>query len=381
MKSISIKLSLLGLFFGWSGAAYCQAQLPGIAAETNINANGYPRILNDLRAVFSIKAPEANHIQVQVGQNVDMVKDENGVWTCTTEPLVPGFHYYNLLIDGVNVSDPASESFYGCGRMYSAIDVPEKGCDFYTLKDVPHGVVRSTNYFSKQTNSWRPVNIYTPPSYDRESNRKFPVLYIQHGGGEDHRGWSQQGKTAIILDNLIAEGKAKEMIVVMANGNVAGGGYNRKGMEPFINEMIHNIVPFVEANYRALADKKHRAIAGLSMGGGQSFYTGLQNTSVFGSVAMFSSGIFGGVTMAGMKPFNAEDEIPGLLTNPEFFNKELDLFYISMGEQDVRIDATTKQVALFREKGLNVTYTTFPGDHEWQVWRKSLHDLAPRLFK
>ncbi|MDR2917213.1 MAG: esterase [Tannerella sp.] len=359
-----------------------QVQLPGIAPETNINPNGYPRVLPDMSAIFSIKVPDAQHIEVHVGigHHYDMKKADDGVWTVTTDPLVPGFHYYSLVVDGVSFSDPASESFYGGGRMSSAIDIPEKDCDFYEIKNVPHGVIRSGNYYSKVTRSWRPVNIYTPPGYDKETGKKYPVLYIQHGGGEDHRGWAIQGKTATILDNLIAEGKAREMIVVIANGNLGRGGYNKKGMEPFIEEMIDNIIPYIESNYRTLTDQKHRAIAGLSMGGGQSFYAGLQNTAVFGSVGIFSSGLFGGIALQGAPAFNAEDEIPGLLSGAKSFNQQLQLLYISVGEQDVRLEATQKQIEIFKKYGLNVTFATFPGDHEWQVWRKSLHDFASRLF-
>ncbi|MDH6343116.1 enterochelin esterase-like enzyme [Parabacteroides sp. PFB2-12] len=377
------RMLIMLLFVALSNVAFGQNRLPGIAAETNINAESYPRILPDLRVMFGVKAPDAQRVQLDLGKKYDMQKDADGFWTCTTDPQVPGFHYYFLIVDGVSVSDPASESFYGCGKMSSAIDVPEAGCDFYALRDVPHGVIRSTNYYSNETDSWRPINIYTPPGYGKESGRKYPVLYIQHGGGEDHRGWAVQGKTATILDNLIADGKAEKMIVVIANGNVSrgGGGYNKKGMEPFIHEMTKNIIPYVEANYRVLTDQKNRAIAGLSMGGGQAFYAGLQNTDLFGSVGIFSSGIFGGIARQDTPAFDAEKEIPGLLTNSKRFNEQLQLLYISVGEQDMRIDATRKQIGLFKEYGLNVTFETFPGDHEWQVWRKSLHSMASKLFK
>lgn len=380
---MKIKLFFSILFLTLQSSVSAQTQLNGISPETNINPNGYPIVLSDLSATFRIKAPEAQSIQLHVGigKQYDMKKMDDDIWTITTDPLDPGFHYYSLVIDGVSVSDPSSESFYGAGRMSSAIEIPEAGCDFYKIKDVPHGVIRSGNYFSKVTNAWRPINIYTPPSYDKESNRKYPVLYIQHGGGEDQRGWAIQGKTANILDNLIAEKKACEMIVVIANGNVSSGGYNKKGMEPFIDEMVNNIIPYIETNYRVFAEREKRAIAGLSMGGGQAFYCGLQNTSIFGSVGIFSSGIFGGIAFRETTAFDAEKEIPGLLSDSKRFNQQLNTFYISVGEQDVRINATKKQIEQFKSHGLNVTFATFPGDHEWQVWRKSLHDFASRLFK
>ena len=187
--------------------------------------------------------------------------------------------------------------------------------------------------------------------------------------------------TAVAVNDIktATSDKATEMIVVIANGNVSHGGYNRKGMEPFIAEMTENIIPYIEENYRVSTKQSDRAIAGLSMGGGQSFYAGLQNTQLFSAVGIFSSGIFGGIASA--NAFDAEKEIPGLLSNPESFNKALQLFYISVGEQDPRIEPTKRQIAVFKEKGLDVTFATFPGDHEWQVWRKSLHDFASRLFK
>ncbi len=250
------------------------------------------------------------------------------------------------------------------------------------MKDVPHGALSSKYYFSKVTNDWRRLFVYTPPGYNINTGEKYPVVYIQHGGGEDETGWSNQGKTDIILDNLIAEGKAHPMIVVIANGNVrtGGGGYSSEGMAAFKKEMTQNIVPFIDQNYRTLPDAKNRAICGLSMGGGQSFYVGLESLDVFASVGIFSSGIFGGIRTSG-NGFDAEKEIPGLLSKSAEFNQKLDLFYISCGEQDMRIEYTKKAVETMKKNGLEVEFNSFPGDHEWQVWRKSLHDFATRVFK
>lgn len=352
-------------------------------AVTNIRADQCPCILPDMKVFFRVAAPEAGNVQVELGKLYDLKKDEKGIWTGTTEPQVPGFHYYSLVIDGVRVSDPASDSFYGTGRMSSAIDIPEDGADFYQVKNVPHGEIVSRIYLSKTTGTWRNVNIYIPAGYNK-SDEKFPVLYIMHGGGEDERGWAVQGKTDIILDNLIAEGKAKPMIVVMPNGNVskpgmAAGGYNDDAMNVFKEELLGSIIPFIESNYRVKADATGRAIAGLSMGGGQSFYTGLRNTEVFGNVGVFSTGLFGGIT--GQSSFDPEKVIPGLTSNPDSFNKKLKLFYISVGEQDPRIEPTKNIVKTLQGKGLKVEFSSFPGAHEWQVWRKSLHDFAQRIFK
>jgi enterochelin esterase-like enzyme len=355
------------------------------SASSNIPGREYPKIDKDLRATFRVIAPDVQKLQADLGKRYDMVKDDKGVWTVTTDPLDPGFHYYQLIIDGVRLSDPASEAFYGTGRMSSGIEVPESGVDFYAIKDVPHGEIRSRRYFSNVTNTWRRLHVYTPAGYDTDSDKKYPVLYLQHGGGEDERGWVEQGRTDCIMDNLIAAGKARSMLVVIANGNVpsTGGrrGYSREGMVGIANEIIHNIVPFIESHYRVLAGAENRALAGLSMGGGQAFYVGLQNTETFASIGVFSSGLFGGVGFMANRQFDAEAQIPGLLTQAESFNERLKMFYISVGEQDLRIENTKKAVADLREHGLNIVFTSFPGAHEWQVWRKSLHDFAPRLFK
>jgi enterochelin esterase family protein len=216
--------------------------------------------------------------------------------------------------------------------------------------------------------------------------KKYPALYIQHGGGEDETGWAVQGKTNLILDNLIADGKAVPMLVVIPNGNVSKSktavpGYSEEAMAAFKEEITENVIPFIEKNYRVKSGAANRAIAGLSMGGGQSFYTGLRNTDIFANVGVFSSGLFGGIARGAAAEFDAEATIPGILTNPNFFNQKLKVFYISVGEQDPRIEPTKKLINIFREKGLKVEFSSFPGDHEWQVWRKSLHDFAQKLFK
>lgn len=381
---------ILLLLFATSLAAFSQSpNIPqgAVPAPTNIRPGDCPCIFSDLRVFFRVSAPEAGKVQVDIGKVYDMQRDEKGIWSVTTNPLDPGFHYYSLVINGVRVSDPASESFYGTGRMSSAIDIPEKGVDFYSIKDVPHGEIRNRIYYSKTTGTWRSLNIYTPPGYDKSVSERYPVLYIQHGGGEDERGWAVQGKTGLILDNLIAEGKASPMLVVIPNGNVSrpgmtAGGYNDEAMALFREELFGNVIPFIESNYRVKPGAANRAIAGLSMGGGQAFYTGLRNTDMFANVGVFSTGLFGGISrQPGAAEFNPETVIPGILTNPASFNSKLKVFYISVGEQDPRVEATKKLVQTFKEKGLKVEFASFPGAHEWQVWRKSLHDFAQRIFK
>ena len=381
-KNISVLMTLFAFSFLFSGGANAQQSIVGKPAVTNINPDGFPRILDNLSVVFKIKAPDAKKMQIDLGKLYDMTKDDQGFWTVTTAPQVPGFHYYSLVIEGVKVVDPASETFYGTGRMASAIEIPEKGVDFYEVKAVPHGALSSKYYFSKVTNSWRRLFVYTPAGYDVNTKVKYPVVYIQHGGGEDERGWAVQGKTDIILDNLIAEGKAKPMIVVISNGNVsASGGYTSSAMAAFKEEITNNIVPFIDKNFRTLTDVKSRALCGLSMGGGQAFYAGLGSLDCFASVGVFSSGIFGGIANPTGKVFDADKEIPGLLSKAQQFNQKLKLFYISVGEQDPRFEFTQKEVKKFQNNGLKVQFASFPGDHEWQVWRKSLYDFASRVFK
>lgn len=353
-------------------------------SEVNQPGKAFPQVNSEGRVRAQISVPGANLVQLDIGGvKYDMVKDANGVWTGESAPQDEGFHYYQLNIDGASVPDPGTIYFYGAGRWGSGIEIPAHDGGFYALSDVPHGAVSSRYYYSDVTESWRKLFVYTPPGYGKNIEQKYPVVYIQHGGGEDETGWVNQGKTDLILDNLIAEGKAKPMIIVITNGNMrsGGGGYSSEGMANFKKEMTQNIVPFIDENYRTLANAKNRAICGLSMGGGQSFYVGLESLDFFNSVGTFSSGIFGGIRNPSGSTFDAGKEIPGLLSRSDEFNKKLDLFYISCGEADMRIEHTKKAVATMKENGLDVVFNSFPGDHEWQVWRKSLHDFASRVFK
>ena len=357
-----------------------------VSPVTNINAAGFPKILADNSVVFKVRAPQAERVQIDLGGRNDGVKDANGTWTIVTKPLLPGYHYYSLIVDGVSVADPASESYFGTSRMASAIDIPEPGMDFFETQDVPHGQVREMTYWSKDAEAWRPVFVYTPADYEK-GKKKYPVVYIHHGGGEDHRGWIQQGRTATILDNLIARGEAVPMIVVSVNSNIprkpgapaSQGGYSWEGMQPYRSELIGSIIPFIESNFRVKTDAKHRAMCGLSMGGGQSFFIGLRCPETFANVGIFSTGVFGGIQ--GSSDFDLEANIPGMLTAPDKFNSGLDCFFISCGEQDPRIEYTRAIVEKMRAAGVDVEFRSFPGDHEWQPWRKSLAAFASMLFK
>ena len=370
---------------GFAGAQKVEFPEGSYSPVTNVNRNGFPRVLKDNSVMFRTMAPQATDVKVDIcGSKYDMVKDEKGAWSVTIPPQVPGFHYYFLTVDGVQVVDPASQTFYGCSRWSSAIEIKEAGTDDFEVQNVAHGEVRTVNYYSKVDEAWRPLMIYTPAGYN-ESKEDYPVVYIQHGGGEDHRGWMEQGRTAQIMDNLIAAGKAVKMIVVSSNSNVMnrnggmGPGYAWEGQQSFRKELIENVIPFVEANYRVKKDRKNRAMCGLSMGGGQSFYIGLRDPEVFANVGVFSTGMFGGIR--GASNFDLEKEIPGMLTDTKTFNKQFDVFYISCGEQDPRIEYTRDIVKKMRDGGVKVRFSSYPGDHEWQVWRKSLHEFATYLFR
>ena len=352
---------------------------------TNVNRNGYPRVLKDNSVMFRVNAPQAQQVQIDLcGTKYDMQKSEGGIWTVTTKPQVPGFHYYFMIVDGVSVADPASQSFFGCSRWSSAIEIPEEGMDDFEVQQVSHGEVRTVYYYSEVDGSWRPLMIYTPANY-QATNTDLPVVYIQHGGGEDHRGWMEQGRTAQIMDNLIAAGKARPMVIVSSNSNVHsrnggfGGGYSWEGMQAFRKELLENIIPFVEKNYKVRKDRKGRAMCGLSMGGGQSFYIGLREPEVFANVGVFSTGMFGGIQ--GASNFDLEKEVPGILTDTHTFNKNFDVFFMTCGEQDPRIEYTRNIVKKMRDGGVQVRFNSYPGDHEWQVWRKSLHEFVQYLFK
>jgi enterochelin esterase-like enzyme len=349
----------------------------GIPASTNVRGAKYPQILPDSRAIFQIKAPDAQKIQLDLVKKYDMVKDSEGVWKVTTDPLSEGFHYYSLLIDGVAVADPSSETFYGMGRMASGIEVPFKGDDYYAAKDVPHGEIRIKRYFSTVFNKWRQFYIYTPADYDNNINEKYPVLYILHGGGEDERGWATQGKTDLILDNLIAEKKAKRMLVVMPDGNAGFLGFGEDNLKLFEAELKQCIIPFVEKNYRAETDSKNRALAGLSMGGIQTLYVGIKNTQLFSYLGVFSSG-----WILPMQKNISDAQYEFIKNNVDMINSNLKLLWIAMGgKEDIAYNNCQIMLSKFDEMKIEYTYSEYPGGHTWPVWRNNLYKITPLLFK
>ncbi|MEN2282585.1 alpha/beta hydrolase-fold protein [Algoriphagus sp. SE2] len=348
----------------------------GTPAATNIRNSKYPQIYPDHRAKFRIKAPDSEKIQLDLGRKYDMVKGEDGVWEVMTDSLSEGFHYYSMIIDGVAVVDPSSEAFYGMGRYASGIEVPFKGDGYYQLKNVPHGEVRRVRYFSTALRSWRQFFIYTPPGYDANTAETYPTLYIYHGGGEDEAGWARQGKTDLILDNLIAEGKAKKMLVVMADGNMPASAFIDNGLKQFERELKESLIPYVEKNYRVKSNASDRALAGLSMGGIQTLYAGVNNTDLFSYLGVFSSG-----WIASRQTEIADAQYAYMKENASKINQNLKSFWIAMGgKQDIAYENCQIMMKKFDEIGVDYTYSEYPGGHTWPVWRNNLYNFAQEIF-
>ncbi len=349
----------------------------GRNAESNVRGSTYPKILPDGRAVFRVKAPEAKNVQLDLAKKYEMVKDSEGTWEVTTDSLGEGFHYYSLIIDGVAVCDPASEAYYGMGRMASGIEVPFQGDHYYQLRNVPQGEIRIKKYYSTVTNSWREFYMYTPPGYDQNVDEKYPVLYILHGGGEDQRGWAVQGKTGTIIDNLIAEKKAMPMIVVMPDGNIPVRSFGEDGLLTFEKEMKEVLIPFVEKNYRVKTGPGSRALAGLSMGGLQTLYVGVKNTDLFSYLGVFSSG-----WIRNMQDEIASRQYEYMKANADKINSDLKQFWISMGgKEDIAWQNCQTMMSQFDKMKIKYTYSEYPGGHTWPVWRNNLYNFAQLLFK
>jgi len=362
-------------------------------ATTNVRGAEYPRVHPDGSVTFRIKAPDAQKVEIQLDKRYDMVKGLDSFWTVTTNAQVPGFHYYTLIINGVWVADPSSESFFGMGRDASGIEIPEKGVDYYSAKNVPHGEIRSKWYYSKTTAGWRRVFVYLPAEYEN-SNARYPVLYLQHGGGEDERGWPIQGRANFIMDNLIAEGKAKPMIIVMDCGYAVktgdtvntSPGTQQKGFAGMMRQisgfeevMINDLIPTIDAAYRTKSGRENRAMAGLSMGGMQTLVITLDNLDKFSYIGCFS-----GAGRPGAVDFDIKKEYKGVLSDSLAFNNKVKLFWVGIGTNEPQM--MYKGVYGFHETltkaGIKHVYYESPGTaHEWLTWRRDLYDFAPRLFR
>lgn len=378
------KIVLSGISFLMSFVAvFALNPAEGTPATTNIPEAAYPCVDNQSRASFRIFAPEANDVKVDIcGTKYDMKRDSAGVWTVTTAPLVKGFHYYFILVDGVSVIDPASETFYGCGRQAGGIEIPEDPATaaYYTFnKDIPHGQIRECRYYSDIEKAQRRCFVYTPPCYDKDLSRRYPVLYLQHGMGEDERGWHQQGRMAEILDNQIAAGKCVPMIVVMDNGNCdyifgARPGETRDQFgASFTPIMLNELIPYIDTNFRTLTDRDNRAMAGLSWGGHETFQTTLNNLDKFAHIGSFSGALF--FLSEGLdKAYN------GVFTDPADFNSRVHTLFLGMGTEEHFGSDNVSRV--LKDAGINHTYYESEGTHhEWLTWRRCLNEFLPLIFQ
>ncbi|MFZ0393840.1 MAG: alpha/beta hydrolase-fold protein [Terracidiphilus sp.] len=411
MKTIAIALALLA-------SGVCWAQPPADCKPSSLNIPGapYPCVFPDHHAIFRVSAPDAQKVRVRIGAGFDMTKQADGLWYATTTPLVEGFHYYLVDIDGSAVSDPATQTFFGSGGWSSAIEIPAADADFYSHKDVPQGAVRIEWYYSTVTQQWRRCLIYTPPGYDTRTRERYPVLYLLHGWGENEFGWTFQGHVDQIMDNLLAAGKVKPMLIVMDNLNAvkpgedgslyyarsvltqavphplppmgppppAAGG-QRSATPPrrpmfhlsttFSEMMFTDLIPMVEKNYRVAPGRDNRAMAGLSMGGMQTFTTGLENLDKFAYLGGFSGncGSFGG-------PFDPKTSCGGAFADPAAFNAKVKLLFLSTGSVE---GPRVKQFSdALTAAGIHNVYFESPGTaHEWLSWRRAFADFAPRLFR
>ena len=371
-------------------------------ASSNVINAQYPRVDSKSRVEIRFKAPDASKVRVNFwsGPKADMNKQEDGFWTFTTPPLAPGLHYYTVVVDGAEVSDPGSTAYFGGSKWASAVEVPEAGVTYYLPQDVPHGQVREVWYHSKVTGTWRHALVYTPPAYDTRLKERYPVLYLQHGGGEDESGWTRQGKANFILDNLIASGRAKPMIVVMANGYARRAGQSvpqprgaafgsqemRKAMQEmmsaFDEDVTQALIPFIDSNFRTLTDRDHRAMAGLSMGGMQTFHVTFNHLDVFSWIGGFSGAA--NVFAMGSDKLDTKTAFNGAMANPAEFAKRVHLLWIGVGtEEPERMKQGIQRLhTSLDEAKIQHVYSESPGtDHEWQTWRRNLEDFAPRLFQ
>ena len=406
MKPLLITL-IIGVTFG-SPILEAQGEKDSSTATSNVRDAQSPRIYADGRITFTLKAPDAKSVQVAGGNGLGkgpfpMTKSADGVWSVTTPPAVPGFHYYSFVLDGVSVNDPGSETYFVFNKETSGIEVPEGGVNFYDLKDVPHGEVRIKWYFSRTTGAWRRAFVYTPPGYDKASTTRYPVLILQHGATENETGWTKQGRADFILDNLIAEGRAKPMIVVMDCGYATKAGMSavvvgpgapprnfQQAFSAFEDVVINDLIPLIDASYRTIPDKQHRAMAGLSMGGMQTLFITLHHLDKFAYIGSFSGPIIAGVN-AGKQPpgaaqppqFDTKTAYEGAFADPSAFNKQVKLLWLGAGTEEKRIHDGIKGAAdALKASGVDVVFFESPGTaHEWQTWRRDLHDFAPRLFR
>ncbi len=345
-------------------------------ASTNTFSSQYPAV-NPLtrQAMFRVEAPAAQSVQLQLGENYDMKRDEKGIWWLTTGPLVVGFHYYFILIDSVAVMDRGSKAYFGYSRESSGIEIPEgpEG-DYYRFnKNIPHGQIRSIFYWSDLNGLERHLNVYVPAEYEAYPQKRYPVLYLVHGMGEDENGWSVQGQMANIMDGLIESGKAVPMIVVMPSGDIKTNSDIRDASADVTEIYVSDLIPYIDKTFRTLTDRQNRAMAGLSRGGGQTTRTVFANMDKFAWMGTFSGFFFRGDNLV-EKGFN------GVFRDAAAFDKQMNLLFISTGTEE---RSPKESVEALKNHGIkNIVFHESQGTaHEWLTWRRSLNQFASMIFK
>ena len=370
--------------FAICGVASAQFRTPQVEplpegfkpASTNTFISVYPGVNPETRqAIFRVDAPDADSVQLNLGGTHNMKKDEKGVWWITTEPLVVGFHYYGIKINGATVMDRNSEAFFGSNWENAGIEIPEgpEG-DYYRFnKNIPHGQIRSIDYWSDINGMERHINVYVPAEYEQNPDKKYPVLYLVHGWGEDENGWSVQGHMANIMDGLIAAGKAMPMIVVMPSGDIKTNSDVREASGDISDIYAKNLIPFIDKTFRTKTDKQNRAMAGLSRGGFQTCQTVSGNMDKFGWMGTFS-----GLFMRGND--GIENAFNGLFKDAAAFNRQMKLFFVSTGTEERN---PKELVQTLKDHGIsNIVFHESQGTaHEWLTWRRALNEFAPLLFK
>ncbi len=371
MKNYLIFILLTVLPFSFCLGQTNQTTIKEDFKSSTLNQPGkeYPQVNSQGYARFRIEAPEAQSVVVSLGLGgtrggTPLAKTEDGSWMGTTAgPMEEGFHYYHITIDGGVFNDPGALNFYGSTRWESGIEIPAHDQDFYALKNVPHGNVQQILFPSESTKTSRRAFVYTPPGYAKNQSQRYPVLYLQHGWGEDETAWSNQGRANLIMDNLIAEGKIKPFIIVMTYGmtnEVKFGSLRSFDITPFQTVLVDELIPYVDANFRTLSDQSHRAMAGLSMGGMETHTITLNKPEVFSYYALLSGGIY--------KPEEIKDK------------SNVKLIFLSCGSFE-NPDGVIGSVNSLKEAGINaVSFVSENTRHEFQTWRRSLYQLAPLLF-
>ena len=372
MKFKSMAIALASTFFiAYSSMAQSPSAIKEDFVPSSLNQPGqeYPQVNSQGYARFKINVPSADSVRVSLGLGgrggTLLSKAEDGSWMGTTEgPMDEGFHYYNVRINGGKFNDPGALNYFGSTRWESGIEIPAHDQDFYSLKNVPHGAVQQVLFPSPSTNTSRRAFVYTPPGYGKNISKKYPVLYLQHGWGEDETAWSNQGRANLIMDNMIDAGETQPFIIVMTYGmtnEIKFGGMRNFKIDSFQTVLVDELIPYIDANYRTIADKDHRAMAGLSMGGMETHTITLNKPDVFSYFALLSGGTY--------KPEEITDK------------SKVKLIFTSCGSKE-RPENVLSSIATLKDAGFNaVSFISEGTAHEFQTWRRSLHALAPLLFK